>query len=355
MKPQPIIAKPMPRAFLADLNAYVPGEQPDDARTIKLNTNEFPYPAEPGVLEAIRGEAADTVRVYPNPTCAPLREALARHHGVSPEQIIVGNGSDEILRLIVHGWLGEGRVMGIVAPTYSLFEVLATQFETHFVRFALAGGERLPIAVRREPWDALLLPVPNPPLGTVFPEEELRAVLDTGRLVVLDGAYIEFAEGHEPIGWLGDYPNLIVTRTFSKSFGLAGLRVGYGVASAEIIAGLHKLRDSYNVNRISQAAALGALAASDYYAGRCAEIVDSRRQLTAQLENRGFRVHPSQGNFVFARRREAPRLYEALKAGGILVRYFNRIGLDDGLRITIGTPEQNQVLLDALDRILAEL
>lgn len=345
---------PRPCAFLDAVEAYLPGEQPTDPEVIKLNTNEFPYPPAPEVLEAIRRQACDALRMYPDPTAAGVREALAVRHGIDPRWILVGNGSDEILRLLAHAYLEAGRRLAIVEPTYTLYEVLAGQFQAQVHTYPLEDGEHLPKALFEGDWTACFLPVPNPPLGTVFPEPALRRLVETGRLVVLDGAYMDFAQGPDPLDLLERFPNLVLTRSFSKSFGMAGLRLGYAMAHPELLGLLHKLRDSYNINRVSQAAGVAAVGAEAYYADRCAEIVRSRQWLSEELAARGFFVHVSQGNFVLARNRAAPRIYEALKRRGILVRYFARPGLEDGLRITIGTPAENAALVETLDALRRE-
>lgn len=345
---------PEPREFIKHLESYTPGEQPTDSGTIKLNTNEFPYPAAPGVLEAIRQAATDLVRVYPNPTSAPLRKRLAELHGVLPEQILVGNGSDEILRLLIHAYTGPERTLAMVEPTYSLYEVLAQQFEARVRPYPLDGGEGLSQDLYDSPCEVCFLPVPNPPLGTAFSEADLRRLADKPWLLVLDGAYVDFSAGFDPLALLADHPNVVIVRTFSKSSGLAGMRVGYAIAAVEVIAQLHKLRDSYNINRISQVAALAALDEADYYQARCREIVSSRQTLAQALGVRGFRVHTSQGNFVFARNEKAVVIYSSLKKRKVQVRYFDRPGLADGLRITVGTPEEIKGLLDQLDELLAD-
>ncbi len=350
----PRLAPPAPRPFLSRLEAYTPGEQPDGPGWVKLNTNEFPYPAAPAVLEAIVREAADTVRVYPNPTSAPLRAALGARHGVEPDRVLVGNGSDEILRLIAHAFLGPERPLAMVRPTYTLYEVLAAQFEAPVQVHPLEGETELPETLFTGDWAACFLPAPNPPLGTVFARERLERLAEAGGLLVLDGAYVDFAPGHDPIEWLREHPAVIHTRTFSKSFGLAGMRVGYAVGPRPLIAALEKLRDSYNVNRVSQAAALAAVGAGDYYAARCAEIIQSREALAGELTRRGFKVAPSQGNFLFARRADAFELYQRLKGRRILVRHFAHSGLERGVRITIGTPAENAALLAGIDAIAAE-
>lgn len=363
MAPTPAVAPNFaPRALLDHLESYVPGEQPRDAGWIKLNTNEFPYPAAPAVLEAIRAATNDSVRVYPDPSCTALREALAVRHGVSPDQILVGNGSDEILRLLAHAWLERGRNLAVVRPTYTLYEVLAQQFEARVDVHPLEDAEQLPGSLLAGGWSACFLPVPNPPLGTLWSADQLRALAATGGLLVLDGAYVDFIEAgpgatlaaREPLpiaATLGAFPNVVFTRTFSKSFGLAGMRVGYMIGTPALIGEMHKLRDSYNVNRLSQAAALGALADEAVYRERCDAIMAERATLTVELTRRGFRVHASQGNFVFARHARAADLYAGLKDRKILVRYFTHSGLHDGLRITIGTPEENRGLLAGLDAL----
>ena len=345
---------PPPREFVETIKPYVPGEQPRGSGIIKLNTNEFPYPPAPEVLEAIRREATETVRLYPEPTCAKLREALAPRHGVKPEQITVGNGSDELLRLLAHAYLGDRRKLGIVQPTYTLFEVLAAQFGAEVMVFPLDHGERLPGGLIAAPWDACFLPSPNPPLGTAFPLDDLRRLAEKGRLVVLDGAYIDFAEEQDQEELIEAYPNVVLTRSFSKGWGLAGLRLGYAVGDARMIETINKLRDIYNVNRITQAAGLAALGASAYYKERRRELIAERERLAAELGRRRFRVHPSQANFLFARHPRAAELYRTLKDRKILVRHFNHSGLQGGVRITVGTPEENKALLYALDAILPE-
>lgn len=338
---------PAPLPFLEKLDVYVPGEQPSGGQYIKLNTNEFPYEPAPGVVEAIAAESS-RVQLYPNPSSQPLREALAERHGVDPTQVFVGNGSDEVLRLLMFAYLGPGRRGAIVEPTYSLYEVLAAQAQGRLDVYPLEGGEHLPRELFTVPWDMCVLPVPNPPLGTVFPNLALCKLAENPGMLVIDGAYLDFWPGHWLSAMVEDLPHVVVTRTFSKSYGLAGMRVGYAIAHPKVIETLDKLRDSYNVSRIGQAAALAALGASDYYSERCARIIASRDSLVPALRQLGFRVHESQANFVFARHPKARAVFEALKERKILVRYFDREGLRDGMRITIGTEEETVKLLDAL-------
>lgn len=342
---------PLPNAIARSLEAYAPGEQPQEPGFIKLNTNEFPYPAAPEVLEAIRRAATDDVRLYPSPRCEKLRARLADRHGISPDMILVGNGSDEILRLLIQAYLGPGRLGAMVDPTYSLYKTLFQSTGSDYKVFLLYELERLPAEIFESDWDMLLLPVPNAPIGNVFSLDELGKIARKGNMLVLDEAYIDFASGVDHSALLRSYGNVVLTRTFSKSFGLAGMRVGYAIGHAKVIDQLSRMADSYNVNRISQEAALGALEAEAYYRAKGELIQRDRAWLGSELRKRGFVVPESQANFLFARRADARALYEGLKARKILVRYFSNPRLADGIRITIGTREELERLLAEIDAI----
>ncbi len=359
-----------PNPFVQGLVPYVPGEQPGGEVAIKLNTNEFPYPPAPEVIEAIRSAAGKSIRLYPSSRCDALREALAQLHGVTPENILVGNGSDEILRLVIQAYAAPGRMAATVWPTYSLYPALVAMAGAALHSFALDDLERLPADVFEAGWDLLLVPCPNAPLGSVFDPGELARLARGGGMLVVDEAYADFAEGAGAVQLLGEHRNIIVTRTFSKAYGLAGLRVGYAVADAGVIAELAKLADSYNVNRISQAAALAAIAARNYYAQKIEAIKTDRAWLGEELTGRVFNIPASQGNYVFARLigsapdkkaeegtargpdTSAEALYQGLKARGILVRWFDHPDLRDGVRITIGTREELRKLLGEIDELI---
>lgn len=359
-----------PNPFVQGLMPYVPGEQPCGEGTIKLNTNEFPYPAAPEVVEAIRSAATDSIRLYPSSRCDELREALAQMHGVRPENILVGNGSDEILRLVIQAYAAPGRMTATVWPTYSLYPALVAMTGAALHCFALEGLERLPPEIFEAGWDLLLVPCPNAPLGSVFDPGELAKLARSGGMLVVDEAYADFADGPGAVQLLAEHRNIIITRTFSKAYGLAGLRVGYAIAAAGVIAELTKLADSYNVNRISQAAALAAITARDYYAQKIEAIKTDRAWLGEELTRRGFDIPASQGNYLFAWRRgaaadpgteggtaaapdtSAEALYQGLKARGILVRWFDHPDLRDGVRITVGTRAQLEKLLGSIDSLL---
>lgn len=339
---------PAPHPMFAGLEPYAPGEQPQEPGFIKLNTNEFPYPAAPAVIEAIRAAANDNVRLYPSPRCAALRRTLADFHGVDPEMIFVGNGSDEVLRVLIQGYGGAGRTVAVAEPSYSLYPVLTSMAGAATRTFDLVDQVALPETAFEGGWDMFLLPVPNAPLGTVFPKADLDRLAGTGGLVVLDEAYIDFADGLSHFDLLKKHGNMVLSRTFSKAYGLAGLRVGYAIADPRVIEILSALADSYNVNRITQAVAQAAIESADYYKSKIDQICADRDWLIQEMRGMGLDVGASAANFIFARHPKARELYEGLKAKKILIRYFNRPGLDDGLRITIGMRGELEAMLGAL-------
>lgn len=343
-----------PAPFLLRVPTYAPGDQPDSPSAIKLNTNEFPYPPAPEVLEAIRAAANEEIRKYPASRCDELRERLGEHYEVSPARIFVGNGSDEILRLIIQAYGGEGRTTVAPEPTYSLYETLVLLGQGHLQSIPAeefgGGGEAAGVRA-----DLMLVCNPNPPIGTIFSEAEVRKFAEATELLVLDEAYGEFADGVDGISLAKEAENIAVTRTFSKAYGLAGMRVGYVIGPLEVIATLDKMADSYNVSRTGQAAAIAALAAQDYYRGKIEQIKADRAWLSEELRALGFDVAPSGGNFIFARHEKARALYEALRGREIYVRYFDKPGLDDGLRITVGTRAELDALVQGLRAEMAEV
>jgi histidinol-phosphate aminotransferase len=339
---------------VARLHAYVPGEQPREPGFIKLNTNESPYPPAPEVLDAVRSEIdAATLNKYPDPDSTALRKAISESLGVAEEELLVGNGSDEVLRLLCHAFLrpGSGDSIGQLNPSYSLYTTLAAMFGFACERFDVKPPS---YAIPEEAFTSeariFFLANPNPPLGTWYPNEFITRLAGTNpdRVVVVDEAYVDFAKGNA-LDVYRQHENVVITRTFSKSYSLAGMRVGFVIARESIIAELAKIKDSYNINRASQAAALAAWKAAAYYRERNQTICHDRVFLIQELRARGFEVPASHGNFVFARRKNAAELYRALKARKILVRYFDAPGLRDGVRITIGTRDDLKALLSAID------
>ena len=341
-----------PNSWVAGLEAYTPGEQPSGAGYIKLNTNEAYAPA-PEVLSAVHAAANEALfHRYPEPKSKALRAAIAEQLDVTIEEVIMGNGSDEVLRLLCHAYLSAnaGDKIGMVDPTYSLYHTLAAMFGCSYTSYPLKSP------LYEIPQDAIasdarifFLANPNPPYGTFYEPDVLAklAAANPNRLVVIDEAYVDFAP-HDAMEIYRKFENVVITRTFSKSYSLAGLRVGFAVARPEITAELEKIRDSYNMNRVSQAGALAAWQAKDYYAQMVNEIRSNREYLQKELANLGFVVPPSAGNFVFARRADAKELYLQLKERKILVRYFSAPALADGIRITIGTRAELDQLLTGI-------
>jgi histidinol-phosphate aminotransferase len=355
------------RPLVQALHAYVPGEQPKIRGLIKLNTNENPYPPAPAVLKATRAAVDGRLRLYPNPTSSGLRAKLAQMHGCVPENIFIGNGSDEVLAYLIRAFaeplsavtpttLGKATVQ-YLWPCYSLYPVLA---ETHGARpkpvplledFALPA---VPALKRGGEWDfeaALsLVTTPNAPSGRGYSREELETLCKAQKgVIVLDEAYVDFAEGHSADLAL-KYPHVVVARTFSKAYSLCFQRVGYCIAHADVVAALDRVRDSYNVNGLGQVAAEATLDHLGYYRKGFARVIRTRERLRRELSGLGWKVLPSQTNFLLA---EPPGLpakawLERLREKKILVRWFSLPEIQQYLRITIGTDAEIDALLRAV-------
>jgi histidinol-phosphate aminotransferase len=343
---------PIPRSNVAKMAPYVPGEQPGPGeKVIKLNTNENPFPPSPRVLDAIRTLDPEQLRRYPSPKADAFRAVAARVHGVSDDMILAGNGSDEILAIVMRTFLGPGAILAYPDPTYSLYPVLAEEGETQVRTVAWESNWGLPIdALIATGARAIFFANPNAPTGTLVRKSRVRDLaLAFDGLVLIDEAYVDFAD-ESCLDLARELPNVILCRTFSKGYALAGLRFGYAIAAPATVAEMMKVKDSYNCDAISILAATAALEDQDYARQSWQAVRAERARLTDELGKRGFDVIPSQANFVFARcpGGKAAAIYRALKARGILVRFFDKPDLDDKLRITIGTREQNDALLSAL-------
>ncbi len=342
------------------MSGYTPGEQPKPGESvIKLNTNENPYPPSPRVVEAIRAVSAEALRRYPSPAADEFRRVAARLHGVTPDHVIAGNGSDDILQIALRTYCGPGDVLASPDPTYSLYPVLAELADVRFVTVPWDDGWRLPTeALLATSPRAIFFANPNAPSGTVVPVAEVATLATrTSALVLVDEAYVDFAEDN-CLALVASHANVLVSRTLSKGYGLAGLRFGYGVGHPAVVEQMTKVKDSYNCDAIAIAAAAAALDDQAYAREVWARVKAERARMTAALTERGFSVLPSQGNFVLATlpgRAAAQPMYRALKDAGILVRFFDKPGLRDRLRITIGTPEENAALLEAIDRVRTEV
>jgi len=340
------------RRKIDEMAPYAPGEQPPaGAKIIKLNTNENPYPPSPRALAALRELDGELLRRYPHPYAQAARRAIARALGVPADRLIVGNGSDDLLTMIFRSVAEPGRRVVFPAPTYVLYRTLAEIQDAEIVAVPFDEDYNLPVDDLAAAGGAVtLIANPNSPSGTSADNEQLAAL--AGRLeglLVIDEAYADFAD-HNALSLVERFANVVVLRTLSKGYSLAGLRVGFAVSRSEIIDGLGKVKDSYNVSAAACAVAAAAIADQAHKDANARRVIASREKLAAQLAELGFRVWPSQSNFLLARppAGDAERIYEALKARGILVRYFKRPRLDDKLRITVGTEDQNAALIAAL-------
>jgi histidinol-phosphate aminotransferase len=359
---------PYERDNIQRMHGYTPGEQPSDPSVIKLNTNENPYPPAQAVLEAIRRVSGELLRKYPPPNADRFRDAAARLHGVSRDQIVATNGGDELLRLMVTVFCAPGirgvtevAGLGVAEPSYSLYPILAQIQDTPITRIPLEDDWSLPadFADRLNAASCKLAMIVNPhaPSGRLESVATLEAIARKFRGVLLiDEAYVNFS-AHDalPLVKPGGPENVLLLRTLSKGYSLAGLRFGYGIGHAKLIEALNKAKDSYPTDVLAQAAAVAALESQTDAKRSWQAVIDERRRLSGALTQRGYRVFPSESNFILTIPPQtgpnAGAIYESLKAGGILVRYFDQDRLRDKLRITIGTPEQDDALLKALDRM----
>ncbi len=338
------------------MTGYLPGEQPSDQGIIKLNTNENPYPPSARVYAALRIAINPSLRLYPEPLSDSLRSAAAAVYGVKPENIIAGNGSDEILSMLLRCVVGPSGRVAFPVPTYSLYDTLVEIQDGVSLRVEYPSDFSLPEGLARQNAALTFLCNPNAPSGTLLSVAEIAKLAGAvAGILVVDEAYVDFAEteGASSIPLIRQFPNLVVLRTFSKSFSLAGMRIGLAFGSEEIIAGMMKVKDSYNLNRLSLVAATAALSDLTWMKHNAGRIQRSRRRLSSGLARLGYQVYPSHANFVLARKpgQNLQPIYEELKRGKILVRYFDAPGLQDCLRITVGTPKEVQALLGALASI----
>ncbi|MFZ5934764.1 histidinol-phosphate transaminase [Pseudomonas putida] len=342
--------------FVKALVPYVPGEQPKLARLVKLNTNENPYGPSPKALEAMRAELNDNLRLYPDPNSDRLKQAVAEYYGVTPAQVFVGNGSDEVLAHIFHGLFQHDRGPLLFPDvSYSFYPVYCGLYGIPFEQVALDEQFQIRIADYTKPNAGIIFPNPNAPTGCLLPLQAIEQLLQANRdsVVVVDEAYIDFG-GETAISLVDRYDNLLVTQTLSKSRSLAGLRVGLAVGHPELIEALERIKNSFNSYPLDRMAIVGAAAAFEdqaYFEETCRKVIDSRETLVEQLVAKGFEVLPSAANFIFARhpQQDAAQLAARLREQGVIVRHFKQERIAQFLRITIGTPQMNQALVDALN------
>ncbi|TRX76252.1 histidinol-phosphate transaminase [Pseudomonas mangiferae] len=344
--------------FVKDLVPYVPGEQPKLSRLVKLNTNENPYGPSPQALAAMQAVLNDDLRLYPDPNADRLKQAVAAFHGMRPDQVFVGNGSDEVLAHVFYGFFKNDRTLLFPDISYSFYPVYCGLYGIPHETVPLDEAFRIRVEDYARPNGGIILANPNAPTGCLLGLADVERLLQGSpdSVVVVDEAYVDFG-GESAVALVDRYPNLLVTQTLSKSRSLAGLRVGLAVGHPDLIEALERVKNSFNSYPLDRLALAGASAAFEdvaYFEKTCQAVIDSRTALTAELEALGFEVLPSAANFVFARhpQRDAGELAAALREQGVIVRHFRQPRIAQFLRITIGTPEQNAALVEALQGIL---
>ena len=348
------------RARIAAMHGYVPGKQPTSPDVIKLNTNENPYPPSPAVMHAIHAVLPEALRKYPSPAADGFRELAAQLHGLKPENVVAVNGGDELLRMAIATFVEPGQPIGTVEPSCSLYPVLAEAHGSPVFSVAAKDDFSLPddLATHMNAAGVKLLFIvcPHAPSGRLTRVAKLSNVASAFNGVVLvDEAYVDFVDpalGHDATELIRKHDNVLLLRTLSKGYSLAGLRFGYGLGAASLIEPmLWKTRDSYNCDVLAQAAATAALESRDYAQATWQRVRSERLRVREALSALGFRVHESQSNFLLAHvpaKHNARALRDALETRGLLVRYFDAPRIDDALRITVGTDAQNDRLLAAL-------
>lgn len=347
------------RSTVRQMEGYTPGEQPAPGeRIVKLNTNENPFPPSPKVLQAIREVEPEMLRRYPNPTADKFREAAAKVLGVDSDMIMAGNGSDDVLTIATRTFVSPGGSLAYPDPTYSLYPILARLEDAKSIGVAWEKEWALPVeALADTKADAIYIANPNAPSGTLVNPERIAELADRySGLVLVDEAYADFAT-QNCLALVKDHANVVISRTFSKAYCLAGLRFGYAIAQPQVISEMMKVKDSYNCDAISIIAATAAIEDREYAANTWQYVCEERKRVGDELDALGWRVIPSQANFIFVhvphgKGREA---YLGLKEQGILVRFFDKPGLSDKIRITIGTSQENNALLGGIKALsLAE-
>jgi len=353
----PDIIMTLLRPNIAAMSGYVPGFQPDDiASWIKLNTNENPYPPSPKVVEAILAEVGSdgaSLRTYPSASSQKLREVAGELYGFDPSWIIMANGSDEVLNNLIRACAGEGQDVGYVHPSYSYYSTLAEIQGAVVCSYGLSDSFTIEAFPDNYHGKVFFLTTPNSPLGFAFPPEYIEELAQNcGGVLVIDEAYADFADRNS-LELVKRHENVVVTRTLSKSYALAGMRLGLAIARPEIIAALDKIRDHYNLDRLAQAACVAALQDQAYFRESCRKITETRDWFTRELTAIGYDVIPSQANFVFASPpdKNGARVYDGLYKRKILVRLLSDPVLAHGLRISIGTREEMEATLAAMTEI----
>ncbi len=344
------------------LTPYVPGEQPQMQRLVKLNTNESPYGPSPKALAAIESQNTADLRLYPDPEGAALKQAIAKLHGLDPKQVFLGNGSDEVLAHVFAGLLKQNKPVNFPDITYSFYPVYCKLFGIEYQTIPLGENFEINPADFKTPNGGIIFPNPNAPTGRSIPRSEIEALLSRNKdsVVVIDEAYVDYGtESCVPLLRGNTCPeNLLVVHTLSKSRALAGLRVGFAVGHPDLIEGLERVKNSFNsypLGRLAQAGAIAAIEDQAHLEETSAKVIQTRTKLVEQLNALGFETLPSTANFIFTRhpKHAGVKLYQALRDRGIIVRHFKSARIEEFLRITIGADEQSGELIAALKEILS--
>ncbi len=344
------------RKNIAEMTGYVPGFQPDGEGWIKLNTNENPYPPSPRVVEAIQAELSsggENLRKYPDAGSKEARRVAAELYGVDPSSVIMANGSDELLNNLIRAFADAGDEIGYVHPSYSYYATLAEIQGAKVRTFGLTDDFLIADFPKRYPGKIFFLTSPNAPLGFGFENDYIAELAERcAGILVVDEAYVDFTDV-SAMELVKKHKNIVVTRTFSKSYSLAGMRLGLAVAQPEVIEALDKIRDHYHLDRLALVAATAALQDQDYLQSTVARICETRDWFSAELRKLGYRVNPSQANYIFAAPPDfdGKRVYDVLLARKILVRYFSDPLLQHGVRISIGTRGEMEKTLTVLGEV----
>ncbi len=343
---------------LKTLEAYVPGEQPRDKKYIKLNTNESPYAPSKHTVESINNAEIENLKLYSDPTCKVLKEKIAENYGFKPENIYVGNGSDECLNFFFMAFCDENKKVAFPDITYGFYNVFAQLYGLDYEEIPLKDDFSVDykdyVGINKN----VVIANPNAPTGMTISLNQIEEIVSSNKdyVVVIDEAYVDFG-GDSAINLVNKYDNLLVVRTFSKSYSLAGARLGFAIGHKDIIAELEMIKYStnpYNINRLTQVAGISAMESNDYYMDNCKKIIKTREFTKTELEKLGFYVLESKANFIFAKHENISglKIYEMLKEKGILVRHFTKEKIKDFNRITIGSYEEMNVFVETIKKIV---
>jgi histidinol-phosphate aminotransferase len=340
------------------LHPYVPGEQPKQTELVKLNTNENPYGPSPKVLKALQLELNDKLRLYPDPDSAALKKALADYYQLDTKQVFVGNGSDEVLAHVFNALFKHEQPILFPEFTYSFYPVYCGLYDIEYKKVPLNEQFQIDVSAYQQANGGIIFPNPNAPTGCLLSIADIEKLLkaNTESVLVVDEAYIDFG-GESAVSLIEQYPNLLVTQTFSKSRSLAGLRIGYAMGHPDLIEALVRVKDSFNsypIDSLALAAGVAAIQDDEYFQQTCQKVIEQRDYVSRELEELGFEVLPSAANFVFARHPEndAAEIAEGLRENKVIIRYFDKPGIEQFLRISIGTKEENQQMLAAMDTLV---